>query len=72
MKTDRNRLLAVSLVTERGVRRFVRGVYVKVTEKSLTTSDSTVLAHSTTYQLVWSLAELIVNGSPSGAGPRGR
>jgi hypothetical protein len=35
------------------VKRYVRGVFISMTERSLTMSASTVLADSKTYQLVW-------------------
>jgi hypothetical protein len=48
------------------VKLSVRGAYIKVTEKSLTTSGTTVLGDLRTYQLVWYLGQLIVAASRHG------
>ena len=47
----------VLIVIEHVVKQCVMEGYVKATEKSLTTSGTTVLADSRTYQLVWYLAQ---------------
>lgn len=55
MKADLNRLRVVSLETELVVKQCARGVYIKATEKSLTTSGPIGRGLWITYQLVWSL-----------------
>lgn len=69
MRIVLRRLSVVKPVIVRDAVQRVQGAYIKVTEWSLTTSDTTVLGHSTTYQLVWLLATRIVHANPNDIKP---
>lgn len=63
-KTRRNKSSAAKHGTEHAARRYVRVVYIKVTEKSLTTSGPTGEAVWIMCRFAWFLGTRIVLGSP--------
>jgi hypothetical protein len=65
MRTPPLKLNVVKIVTELDVRQCVRGLYIKAINVRLTTSDTTVLGDSRTYQLGLLVAQQIVRGNPN-------
>lgn len=64
-KTPMHKSKDVRLVTLPGVKLYAQAAYIKVTEKSLITSDSTGRVVYATYQLAWSVVMRIEYVNPN-------